>query len=85
MSLELSTIQPSVTSIESYTPLIDTICYLLSPFKNMDTSPIVVSFSVYEIASKVLLFSFSLFLPLLIAEQGDEAYGEGQGKWSCVL
>lgn len=46
----------------------------------MDSSPTTVAFPAFEVASKVLVLSFSGFLPLLIDEQGDEAYGKGAGK-----
>ena len=42
------------------------------------------SFIAYEIGSKVLVLSFSLFLPLLVDHQGNAAFGDGAGKliWS---
>ena len=53
---------------------------LLSPLRGDDSSPLPVSFVAYEVASKVLVLSFSLFLPLLIDRQGDAVYGDGAGK-----
>ena len=59
---------------------------LLSPY-GLSSEADEVSFCCYEISSKVLVFSFSAFIPLLISKQGDEEFGEGRGKviWSYTV
>ena len=58
---------------------------LFSPF-NLDSSPIIVGWVMYDWTSSVTIIPFSVLFPLLINELGDSAFGTGTGRilWSYL-